>query len=224
MDETQVGTPLPDEKHHEGGFRPVAELIQARKDRGNDITAGGPHLGELIEQVRALMDRARLLSPSDELAKDAITTLEQLNARLDEGVVDEWSSPSWTRTDLPARGNITLPPYTVVSGSREGVTAKVTFRTFHLGGNNAAHGGHIALAFDDIIGMTAALATKSVTRTASLTLDYRSITPLDRELTVRAWAERVEGRKVYLRATMHDGERLCAEAHGLFIVLNPGQP
>ena len=43
-----------------------------------------------------------------------------------------------------ARGNITLPPYTVVSGDSDGVTAKVTFRSFHLGGNNAAHGGHIA--------------------------------------------------------------------------------
>ncbi|MFD8102722.1 PaaI family thioesterase [Nocardia fluminea] len=224
MDDTQVGSSLPDEKHHEGGFRPVAELIQARKDRGAHNTVGGPHYGELIDQVRALMDRARLVNPSDELAKEAIATLEQLNARLDEAVVDEWSSPSWTRTDLPARGNITLPPYTVVSGDREGVTAKVTFRTFHLGGNNAAHGGHIALAFDDIIGMTAALATRSVTRTASLTLDYRSITPLNRELTVRAWTERIEGRKVYLRATLHDDERLCAEAKGLFIVLNPGQP
>ncbi|MEV0855541.1 PaaI family thioesterase [Nocardia fluminea] len=224
MDDTQVGSSLPDEKHHEGGFRPVAELIQARKKRGADNTVGGPHYGELIDQVRALMDRARLVNPSDELAKEAIATLEQLNARLDEAVVDEWSSPSWTRTDLPARGNITLPPYTVVSGDRDGVTAKVTFRTFHLGGNNAAHGGHIALAFDDIIGMTAALATTSVTRTASLTLDYRSITPLNRELTVRAWTERIEGRKVYVRATMHDDERLCAEAKGLFIVLNPGQP
>ncbi|MFC4372788.1 PaaI family thioesterase [Nocardia halotolerans] len=224
MGDTQVGNSLPDEEHHEGGFRPVAELIRARKDAGTDNTAGGTHYGELIEQVRALMDRVRLVNPSDELAKEAIAAIEELNARLDTAVVDEWSSPGWSRTDLPSRGNITLPPYTVVSGDSEGVTAEVTFRTFHLGGNNAAHGGQIAVAFDDILGMTAALATNSVTRTASLTLDYRSITPLNRKLTVRAWAERIDGRKVYLRATLHDGERLCAEAHGLFIVLNPGQP
>lgn len=224
MDDTQVGNSLPDEAHHEGGFRPMAELIQARQDEGADKTAGGPHYGELIEQVRELMDRARLVNPSDELAKEAISTLEQLNARLGTAVVDEWSSPSWTRTDLPARGNITLPPYTVVSGSSEGVTTELVFRTFHLGGNGAAHGGQIAVAFDDILGMTAALHTKAVTRTASLTIDYRSITPLNRTLTVRAHAERRDGRKVYLRATLHDGERLCAEANGLFIVLNPGQP
>lgn len=224
MDDTQAANALPDAEHHEGGFRPVADLIQQRKERGLDLTVGGPHYGELVEQARDLMDRIRLISPSDELAKEAIATLEQLNARLDAAVVDEWSSPSWTRTDLPARGNITLPPYTVNSADADGVTVTLTFRTFHLGGNNAAHGGHIALAFDDVLGMTAAVHTHAVTRTASLTVDYRSITPLNKELTVRGWTERVEGRKVYLRATLHDGERLCAEAHGLFIMLQPGQP
>ncbi|KAF0845550.1 acyl-coenzyme A thioesterase PaaI-like protein [Nocardia caishijiensis] len=223
MDENHVGDPRPDQTQHEGGFRPMAELIEARASE-SDTLVGGPHYGEFIEQVRELMDRARLANPSDELAKETIVALEQLNARLDEAVVDEWSSPSWTRTDLPARGNITLPPYTVVSGGRDGVTATVTFRTFHLGGNQAAHGGHISLAFDDILGMTAALATGAVTRTASLTVDYRSVTPLERELTVRARAERRDGRKVYLKATLHDGDRLCAEANGLFIVLKPGQP
>ncbi|MFC4128020.1 PaaI family thioesterase [Nocardia rhizosphaerae] len=224
MDDTQVGNSLPDAEHHEGGFRPMTELIQQRANKMRDKTIGGPHYGELIEQVRVLMDKARLINPSDELAKDAIATLEQLNARLDEAVVDEWSAPSWTRTDLPSRGNITLPPYTVDSADADGVSAKLTFRTFHLGGNGAAHGGQIGVAFDDILGMTAAVHTRAVTRTASLTIDYRSITPLNRELTIRGWVERVDGRKVYLRATMHDGERLCAEANGLFIMLNPGQP
>lgn len=106
MDDTQVGNSLPDAEHHEGGFRPVAELIQQRRQAMQDQTIGGPHYGELIEQVRELMDRARLLNPSDELAKETIATLEQLNARLDAAVVDEWSAPSWTRTDLPSRGNI----------------------------------------------------------------------------------------------------------------------
>jgi acyl-coenzyme A thioesterase PaaI-like protein len=81
----------------------------------------------------------------------------------------------------------------------------------------------VAVGFDDLLGMAAAMHAGSVTRTASLTVDYRSVTPLNTELTVRAWAERQDGRKVYVRATMHDGDRLCAEAHGLFIVLKPGQ-
>ncbi|MFF2557707.1 PaaI family thioesterase [Nocardia sp. NPDC058058] len=215
MSEQQVETP-PSQEHHEGGFRPIAEL-------GRDNSKGGPHYGEFIEQVRGLMDRVRLASPTDEIALEAIAELKKLNERLDEVVTDEWSAPSWHRTDLPARGNLTLPPYLVDQADREGVRARITFRTFHLGGNGAAHGGHIALGFDDLLGMTAAVHTRAVTRTAYLHVDYRSITPLNTELAVHGWVERVEGRKVFVRATLHDGERLCAEANGLFLMLKPGQ-
>ncbi|WP_327115309.1 PaaI family thioesterase [Nocardia sp. NBC_01730] len=224
MNEQQAG-PLPNEEHHEGGFRPMTELIAAHEAAQDaDITRGGPHYGEFIEQIRGLMDRARLTCPSDELTVEAIGVLKELNDRLDDAVVDEWSTPTWTRFDLPARGNITLPPFFIDHADQDGVDARITFRTFHLGGNNAAHGGHVAIGFDDLLGMTAAVHTGAVTRTASLTVDYRAITPLNTELKVRAWVERREGRKVYVRATLHDGERLCAEANGLFIVLNPGQP
>ncbi|MFI6867878.1 PaaI family thioesterase [Nocardia sp. NPDC050406] len=215
MTEQQVES-VPTAEHHEGGFRPMQELSR-------DTSIGGPHYGELIEQVRGLMDRVRLSAPTDDVALDAIALLKELNGKLDEAVVDEWSAPTWRRHDLPSRGNITLPPFWVDRASPEGVHARITFRTFHLGGNGAAHGGHIALGFDDLLGMTAAVYAKQVTRTASLTVDYRSITPLNTELQVHAWVERQEGRKVYVRATLKDGERLCAEAHGLFIVLKPGQ-
>ncbi|WP_433621613.1 PaaI family thioesterase [Nocardia sp. CA-120079] len=220
MNEEQVGNSLPSEEHHEGGFRPMSELIELDD---LDISRGGPHYGAFIEEVRRLMDRARLACPTDELALETIGVLKQLNDKLDAAIVDEWSAPTWTRADLPSRGNITLPPFVVDKASRDGVDARITFRTFHLGGNRAAHGGQVAVAFDDLLGMAAAMHAGEVTRTASLTIDYRSITPLDTELRVHAWTERQEGRKVYVRATLHDGERLCAEAQGLFIVLKPGQ-
>ncbi|UGT41306.1 PaaI family thioesterase [Nocardia yamanashiensis] len=206
----------PTQEHHEGGFRPIRELAR-------DNSVGGPHYGELIDQVRTLMDKARLVSPSDELALEAIATLKELNDKLDAAVVDEWSAPTWHRTDLPSRGNITLPPFLVDKVSKEGVHARITFRTFHLGGNAAAHGGHIALGFDDLLGMTAAVYSGNATRTAYLHVDYRSITPLNTELQVHGWVERQEGRKIFVRATLHDGDRLCAEANGLFVLLKPGQ-
>ncbi|MGN2639658.1 PaaI family thioesterase [Nocardia takedensis] len=223
MKEQSSGPALPSAEHHEGGFRPtsMADMVQAQASL--DASRGGPHLGPFIEQVRTLMDRARLLSPSDDLALEAIATLEKLNDRLAEAVVEEWVAPTWTRGDLPARGNITLPPFTVERVDADGVEAELTFRTFHLGGNDAAHGGMVAMGFDDLMGMAAAVHAGAVTRTASLTVDYRSITPLRTPLRLRAWAERRDGRKVYVRATLHDGERLCAEASGLFIVLRSGQ-
>jgi acyl-coenzyme A thioesterase PaaI-like protein len=221
MNEQQAGDSLPSERQHEGGFRPMSELINAHDEQDVDTTRGGLHYGEFIEQVRSLMDRARLAAPSDELALETIGVLKQLNDKLDAAMVDEWSTP--TRIDLPARGNVTLPPFLIDHADKNGVDARITFRTFHLGGNGAAHGGQIAIGFDDLLGMAAAVHAGAVTRTASLTVDYWSITPLNTELTVRAWTERQEGRKVFVRATLHDGDRLCAEAHALFIVLKPGQ-
>ncbi|QIS11889.1 PaaI family thioesterase [Nocardia arthritidis] len=218
------GDRLPTEDHHEGGFRPISELAdEVRGVPEADIARGGPHYRQFISQVRGLMDRVRLANPSDELALETIATLKELNDKLDAAVVDEWSTPLWTRYDVPARGNITVPPYAVHHVGPDGIDATITFRDYHLGGNSAAHGGQIAVGFDELIGMAAAVHAGAVTRTASLTVDYRSITPLNTRLRLRAWAERREGRKVFLRATLHDGDRLCAEANGLFIVLNPGQ-
>ncbi|MCX4091197.1 PaaI family thioesterase [Nocardia sp. alder85J] len=211
---------LPSREHHEGGFRPMPGLD--RHDLVGDLR-GGPHFGEYIEQVRGLMDRVRLSCPSDEAALAAIARLKELNDLLDDTVVDEWSVPGWVRRDLPANGNITLPPFVIDHADRDNVEARITFRTSHLGGNAAAHGGHIGVAFDSLLGTIASLYGESPTRTASLTIDYRSITPLNKELTARAWTDRREGRKIYVLGTLYDGDRLCAEANGLFLTLKPGQ-
>ena len=34
---------------------------------------------------------------------------------------------------------------------------------------------------------------------------------------MRGWIERREGRKIFIRGTMHEGDTLCAEAEGVFI-------
>ena len=42
-----------------------------------------------------------------------------------------------------------------------------------------------------------------------------------RELVLRAWVERVEGRRIMSRAEMYDGDTLTAEAEGLFVQPRP---
>ncbi|MFE0747837.1 PaaI family thioesterase [Gordonia sp. NPDC058843] len=203
-----------EEDPHEGGFR---AHTAATTDRG------GPRYGEFSEQVRLLMDNARYACPDEALVDELIDQLAAVNERLAAVRIDEWHSPAGTRIDLPARGNITLPPYVVTGVDDDGVVAELTFRDFHLGGNNAAHGGHVAVAFDDVGGFASAVAIQHVSRTAYLTVQYRSITPLNTPLRIHAWADRIEGRKVFIKGTLHDGDRLCAEMDALFIKLNPGQ-
>ncbi|GAB11759.1 hypothetical protein GOARA_088_00220 [Gordonia araii NBRC 100433] len=200
---------------HEGGFRAQHDISTER---------GGPHYAEFSEQVRTLMDTVRYACPTDELAVEAIAVLEDLNAKLAEHVVDEWTSPAGTRVDLPSRGNITLPPYEITEAGPDGVRATVWFRPFHLGGNGVAHGGQVAVAFDDLGGMASALAVNGVCRTAYLKVNYRSLTPLNTSLQMRTWVEKRDGRKLFVSGTLHDGDRLCADIESLFIELKPGQP
>ena len=59
--------------------------------------------------------------------------------------------------------------------------------------------------------------------TGRLTVHYRSPTPLETELRFVGWLERVDGRKIFTKGELWAGDRLCAEAEGLFISIQPGQ-
>jgi acyl-coenzyme A thioesterase PaaI-like protein len=96
------------------------------------------------------------------------------------------------------------------------VTATVAYDSQYEGPPGHVHGGFIGAAFDDVLGMARAVSGHS-SMTANLTVDYRSPTPLHRQLRFRGWIERTEGRKTSTRGELHFGERLCAEAHALFL-------
>lgn len=100
------------------------------------------------------------------------------------------------------------------------VHVRVTFGAIYEGPPGYVHGGFIALAFDELFGLTnARLGQPGMTGT--LSVKYRSPTPLHREVQLEAWIERMEGRRVITRGELRDGEKLCAEAEGLFIALRP---
>jgi acyl-coenzyme A thioesterase PaaI-like protein len=109
--------------------------------------------------------------------------------------------------------------HTWVVGERVHGTA--TLQEWHTGAPGFAHGGAVATLMDDILG-TVPLLLDRVCVTGTLTIDYLAPTLLGRELSLEAWCERVEGRKLYLRGEIRDGETRCAEGHGVFIEVGPG--
>lgn len=118
---------------------------------------------------------------------------------------------------LPGRGHPLLPP--MIRNPGDGRTlGTVTYTSAHVGGGDAVHGGQIALLFDEVLGGVA--ATEGMNRTASITVNFRSLTPLYTALTVEGWVDRVEGRKVYVQARLLDGERVCADAEALFVTVD----
>ena len=105
------------------------------------------------------------------------------------------------------------------AGSTE-VCGTVTYPGAYEGPPGCVHGGFIAAGFDEVLGFTQAHANRPG-MTASLTIDYRSPTPLHRELHFRGRIDRVEGRKTFTSAELvvADDGRLCAQATGLFIAV-----
>jgi acyl-coenzyme A thioesterase PaaI-like protein len=101
-----------------------------------------------------------------------------------------------------------------------GVEARGTFGAPYEGPPGYVHGGWVACTFDEILGI-ANIASGSPGMTGRLVVHYRRPTPLFREIRVRAWVDRLEGRRIMSRAEMYDGETLTAEAEGLFVQPRP---
>ncbi|AMU21722.1 PaaI family thioesterase [Mycobacteroides abscessus] len=200
--------------HEGGGFNPPDPTLK-----------GGPDYGRFIDALRTLQDRARAALPPDAVVTELADQLEAMNKLLAPYEVSEWDSPSGRRTDLPLRGNILLVPMTIESFDNGVLTGTATFGRYHLGRNGAVHGGCLGLLFDTIFGTGSLLLTDlRKLRTAYLNINYRKITPIEKELRYDCTLDRVEGRKVFMTGRLLDGDEVLAEAEALFVKLNPGQP
>ncbi|WP_100466474.1 PaaI family thioesterase [Mycobacteroides abscessus] len=200
--------------HEGGGFNPPDPTLK-----------GGPDYGRFIDALRTLQDRARAALPPDAVVTELADQLEAMNKLLAPYEVSEWDSPSGRRTDLPLRGNILLVPMTIESFDNGVLTDTATFGRYHLGRNGAVHGGCLGLLFDTIFGTGSLLLTDlRKLRTAYLNINYRKITPIEKELRYDCTLDRVEGRKVFMTGRLLNGDEVLAEAEALFVKLNPGQP
>ena len=101
------------------------------------------------------------------------------------------------------------------------IVGSVVFGAAYEGPPNFVHGGIIALAFDEMLGM-ANIASGHPGMTGTLTVRYRRPTPLYREVGFEAWVTKVEGRRITTRGTLSWGDVLCAECDGLFVQPRPG--
>jgi hypothetical protein len=95
---------------------------------------------------------------------------------------------------------------------------RIRFGPAYQGPPGHVHGAMVAAMYDDLLGRSQLVAGF----TGSITVMFRRPTPLNRDLDVRAWVDRVEGRKRWVHGTCHlDGE-LLTEAEGLFIAPKGG--
>lgn len=129
-------------------------------------------------------------------------------------------------------------PYSPIIGPRNPIAAPVRFEIDELGEGKkemraehvfdapwngppgSVHGGVIALVFDELLGCLGAISNVGGF-TGTLTIVYRSLTPIGKPIRMRAWIEGTEGVKTFIKGEMRCDtpapNTLCAEATGIFI-------
>lgn len=117
---------------------------------------------------------------------------------------------------LVGRLNPVSPPITLRRAEGGEVHGEAMFRAPFNGPPGSVHGGILAAAFDELLGCVC--VTNGLGGfTGTLTVIYRSTTPIEQPITLRGWHDRSEGRKIFAKGTMYHGDTLCAEAEGIFI-------
>lgn len=118
--------------------------------------------------------------------------------------------------------NPIAPPISLQGVDDRTIVGEVTFGPAYEGPPGCVHGGFIAAAFDEVLGAVQSLSGQPG-MTGTLIVRYRSPTPLHELLRCTARFERVEGRKIITTGTLHVGDRLCAEADGIFVSVDFGR-
>ena len=99
------------------------------------------------------------------------------------------------------------------------IVGRVRFGSAYEGPPGCVHGGYVAAAFDEVLGLTQSLSGQ-VGMTANLSINYRRPTPLHTDLRFEGRLEGVNGRKVTTTGVLLAGDDVTAEASGLFVTVS----
>ena len=167
-----------------------------------DLDAAAATVDDVVDRLRA---RAAAGPPGD----DATNAADDPRPRRHTDFIP--------RSPLIGPANPVSPPF--AWEFRDGrLHAHGVFTAAFEGPPGYVHGGWVALAFDEALGL-ANVASGHGGLTGRLTVRYRRPTPLHRELRIEAHTARVDGRRLTTVGNLFDGDSLLAEAEGLFVGL-----
>ena len=161
---------------------------------------------------------AHRLAALESAAADLRAQLEALPDRRRHGSLAKAPLPDGAlveRSPVSGRGNaLSVPLHYEFDGDVTRATA--TFSQAYEGPPGGVHGGYIAAAFDELLGV-AQMVTGLAGFTGTLTVRYAKLTPINTQIDYVARAGDQDGRKLTMRATASAGGEVVAEAEGLFI-------
>ena len=125
------------------------------------------------------------------------------------------------RSTMTGLSNPNSPPMTLAMEGQLAV-ATVTFGPPFEGIPGHVHGGLVAAAFDQLFGYLQVKRGMGAL-TGQLTVRYRRPTPLLTPLRMEADVLRVEGRSSIVSARMLAGDKVTADAEGIFVMVDPAR-
>ncbi len=197
----------------------------------SQIPAAGRRLQaqRLADAMRRVIDHlVQVAAPEDDL-RTAADLLESYAERLSrypvsrtyEGFAEAANAGDthvfFDHSPLIGMANPLAPPIRMAVMS-DRIEGRVTFGAPYEGPPGHVHGGFLAAAFDEVLGMAQSL-TGNPGMTGTLMIRYRRPTPLLKELVFEGRVDRVEGRKIFTRGTVSAAGKVTAEAEGLFIAV-----
>ncbi len=172
--------------------------------RNRTVSPQRTEMRRLADAMRLVIDRlVATRAPAEEIER-AASALEQVASSFDayprghtfEGFAESANSGDpyafFDHSPLIGLANPLAPPLqlTVEDGR---VVGTVRFGSAYEGPPGCVHGGFVAAAFDEVLGMAQSMGGRPG-MTGTLTVRYRRPTPLRAELRFDAGLDRVEGR------------------------------
>ena len=194
------------------------EVIELMSSTGADAD----QLAGAAESLEAVAELLRACEPGS--AYEGVAEMANAGDLLAERrrMVEDGDPEAWAQFDFSPFIGLANPmsPPMVLHYDGDRVICDVTFGSAYEGPPACVHGGYVAAAFDEVLGAAQSLSGEQG-MTARLITNYRSPTPLHEPLRIEAWLDRREGRKIFVEGRMTVGDRVTAEAEGLFIAFDP---
>lgn len=211
-------TPTDEEEAWLGAEQPaqVSGELRALADELRRVLALAVEVRPLAGDLLPVIAQARALG-------DALAGLSSVHAPVEGAVVRPYDPNRFN--PVSGSSSAMAPPLEMwaVDGEEDGPDGRrsqgrVRFGPAYQGPPGHVHGAMVAAMYDDLLGRS----QLSAGFTGYITVHFRQPTPLDRELEVRAWVDRVDGRKRWVHGTCHLDGVLLTEAEGLFIAPKHG--
>ncbi len=189
---------------------------------------------ELTKAMQQLIEQVRLSDAPQEVLQEATAKVHELTQLLQPHQSQGTPCAAMLDGDLDnypenAKSPQEIMPYSPIIGTLNPVSPGFEFHyiedrvegagifpvTF-TGPPNTVHGGLVAAAFDEIL-TAVVLGNGPVAFTGTLNIRYVNRTVVGKEVLLTAEIHKREGRKIFTRAEMHQGEKLTATAEAVFI-------